>query len=285
MRRRLVKRRLPSKCGKLVNDDQLLRYARHLLLDEIGIEGQERLLSAHVLIVGAGGLGSPVAMYLAAAGVGQLTLVDHDHVDLTNLQRQIAHTTRRVGQLKVESARQMVLELNPDTVVHALAERIDTPERARELIEPVDAVVDCTDNFAIRALLNAVCVELRKPLVSGAAIRFEGQVTVFDLRAPDAPCYACLFPDSADEVAPVNCATMGVFSPLVGMVGTIQAAETLKLLVRAGSLLSGRLLRVDALNAEWRSVRVRRDPQCPVCSRPHEGAIRAVVPAGASCQH
>ncbi len=262
-----------------MNDEQLLRYARHLLLDEIGIEGQERLLASHALIVGAGGLGSPVAMYLAAAGVGQITLVDDDHVDLTNLQRQIAHTTARVGQLKVKSATQAVRELNPDTVVHPLAERLDDPERVQQLVNAADVVVDCTDNFAIRILLNAVCVQARKPLVSGAAIRFEGQVSVFDLRDADSPCYACLFPDAADEVAPINCATMGVFSPLVGMVGTVQAAEALKLLAQAGALLTGRLLRVDALHAEWRTVHVRKDPQCPVCSPQSPGRVHPVVPA------
>lgn len=250
-----------------MDDQQLLRYARHLLLDEIGIEGQQRLLASRALIIGAGGLGSPAAMYLAAAGVGHLVIVDDDTVDLTNLQRQIAHTTARVGELKVESAKQALAELNPQALVTPLAVRLDNDALLHEQVDAADVVLDCTDNFATRVMLNRACVEHRKPLVSGAAIRFEGQITVFDMRDPQAPCYACLFPESADEVEEISCATMGVFSPLVGMVGSVQAAEALKVLTGVGTTLGGRLLRVDALHMDWRSVRVQRDPACPVCSR------------------
>lgn len=249
-----------------MNDQQLLRYARHLLLDEIGIEGQRRLLASRALIIGAGGLGSPVALYLAAAGVGHIVLVDDDTVDLTNLQRQIAHTYARVGQPKVESARVAMAELNPETRVTPLALRLADDALLREQVSAADVVLDCTDNFATRVMLNRACVALRRPLVSGAAIRFEGQITVFDMRDPLAPCYACLFPESADEVEEVSCATMGVFSPLVGMVGSVQAAEALKVLVGTGTTLGGRLLRVDALHMDWRSVGVQRDPGCPVCA-------------------
>ncbi len=259
-----------------MNDDQLLRYARHLLLDDIGVEGQERLLASSALVVGAGGLGSPAVMYLAAAGVGRITVVDHDVVDLTNLQRQIAHTTERVGELKVESLAATVEALNPGVDLVALDWHLDdSPEvapRAAALVRQADVVLDCTDNFAIRILLNRLAVSWRRPLVSGAAIRFEGQVSVYDLRHEDSPCYACLFPESAEDLAPVSCATMGVFSPLVGMVGSVQAAEALKLLVGKGTPLTGRLLRVDALHADWRSVRVRRDPDCAVCGGNARGA-------------
>lgn len=249
-----------------MDDQQLLRYARHLLLDEIGIEGQRRLLASRALIIGAGGLGSPVALYLAAAGVGHIVLVDDDTVDLTNLQRQIAHTQARVGHLKVESAQVAMTALNPETRVTPLALRLADDALLREQVAAADVVLDCTDNFATRVMLNRACVAQRKPLVSGAAIRFEGQITVFDMRDPQAPCYACLFPESADEVEEISCATMGVFAPLVGMVGSVQAAEALKILVGTGTTLGGRLLRVDALHMEWRSVGVQRDPGCPVCA-------------------
>lgn len=251
-----------------MNDAQLLRFARHLLLDELGVEGQERLLGSRALIVGAGGLGSPVVMYLAAAGVGELVLADHDTVDLTNLQRQIVHTDARVGRLKVESARESLLALNPDVRVRLIAERLEDDARLQEAVAAADVVLDCTDNFPIRVLLNRACVAHAKPLVSGAAIRFEGQVSVFDPRDAQSPCYACLFPESAEEDEPVSCATMGVFSPLVGMVGSVQAAEALKLLAGIGTPLVGRLLRVDALHMEWRSVGVGRDPHCAVCGPP-----------------
>lgn len=249
-----------------MNDQQLLRYARHLLLDELGVEGQERLLAARALVVGAGGLGSPAAMYLAAAGVGQVILVDNDTVDLTNLQRQIAHTTARVGELKVTSAEQALSALNPEIQVTTLALRLEDDDTLHEQIAAADVVLDCTDNFATRIMLNRACVRHATPLVSGAAIRFEGQVSVFDTRDAVSPCYACLFPESADDVEPVSCATMGVFSPLVGIVGSMQAAEAIKLLAGMGTTLTGRLLRVDALHMDWRAVGVQRDPHCPVCA-------------------
>lgn len=249
-----------------MNDGQLLRYARHLLLDEIGVEGQERLLAARALIIGAGGLGSPAAMFLAAAGVGHLVLVDDDTVDLTNLQRQIAHTTARVGEPKVSSAQVALAALNPEIQITTLALRLQDDATLHEQVAAADVVLDCTDNFATRVMLNRACVAHGTPLVSGAAIRFEGQISVFDPRDPASPCYACLFPESADEVEAVSCATMGVFSPLVGIVGSVQAAEALKVLAHTGTVLMGRLLRIDALHMDWRSVGVQRDPHCPVCA-------------------
>jgi len=246
-----------------VNDEQLLRYSRHVLLDEIGIEGQQRLLEARALIVGAGGLGSPAAFYLATAGLGSLVLADHDTVDLTNLQRQILHTTDRVGRYKAESGKQTLNAINPDVSVHALTQRL-VGESLDAQVAAADVVLDCTDNFATRHAINRACVRHRKPLVSGAAIRFDGQVSVFDLRREDAPCYHCLFPDGED-VEEVNCATMGVFAPLVGIVGSTQAAEAIKIVTGTGTSLSGRLLMLDALAMKWHEVRVSRDPGCPVC--------------------
>jgi molybdopterin-synthase adenylyltransferase len=248
---------------RVVNDEQLLRYSRHILLDEIGIEGQQRLLAAHALMIGAGGLGSPAALYLGTAGVGRLTIVDHDRVDLTNLQRQIAHNLARVGTPKATSAQASIAAINPDVQVRALIERADA-ERLDALVADADVVLDCSDNFATRQAVNAACVKRRKPLVSGAAIGFDGQISVYDTRQPDAPCYACLFPpDAAFEE--VQCATMGVFAPLVGIIGTLQAAEALKLLMGIGSSLAGRLLMLDARTMEWHEVRMGRQPQCAVC--------------------
>jgi adenylyltransferase/sulfurtransferase len=247
-----------------MNDDQLLRYSRHILLPEIGIDGQERLAAAHALVIGAGGLGSPVALYLAASGVGQITLCDHDKVDLTNLQRQIVHHTDSVGQPKVESARATLARINPEVTVHALQERV-AGERLESLVAQTDIVVDATDNFATRHAINRACVRLRKPLVSGAGVRFDGQVAVFDLRRDDSPCYHCLFPEGQD-LEDVRCATLGVFAPLVGIIGATQAAEALKLITGAGAPLTGRLLLLDALDMQWRSVKVPRDPGCAVCS-------------------
>ena len=246
-----------------MDDSQLQRYARHLLLDDIGVEGQEKLLAAHVLVVGLGGLGSPVAMYLASAGVGTLTLVDHDTVDLTNLQRQIVHATDRVGQPKVASARQALAALNPLAHVNAIEQRASAAE-LDALVGAADLVVDCSDNFATRQAINAACVAHRRPLVSGAAIGFDGQVSVYDPRQADAPCYACVFPPT-QEVPEVQCATMGVFAPLVGIVGTIQAAEALKVLSGAGQPLTGRLLLIDARGMEFNEMRLKRAPDCPVC--------------------
>ncbi|HEX2197307.1 MAG TPA: molybdopterin-synthase adenylyltransferase MoeB [Burkholderiales bacterium] len=246
-----------------MNDQQLLRYSRHLLLPEFGIEGQERLQRAHALVVGAGGLGCPAALYLAAAGVGRLTLADSDEVDLTNLQRQILYRAEVVGTPKVDAARAALNALNPEVTVKGLRKRLG-PAEAEELVAQADIVLDCTDNFATRHLLNRACVNQRKPLVSGAAIRFDGQVMVFDLRDAGAPCYACLFPEGG-EVEEVQCSVMGVFAPLTGIVGATQAMEALKLLAGIGASLSGRLLLLDAKNADWRVVRVSRDPACPVC--------------------
>ncbi|QDF98227.1 molybdopterin biosynthesis protein MoeB [Azoarcus sp. DD4] len=248
-----------------MNDDQLLRYSRHILLPEIGVEGQEAILAARVLVVGAGGLGSPAAMYLAAAGVGTLVLADGDTVDLTNLQRQILHSQDAVGRPKVESGRDTLARLNPLARVEALVERLEGAA-LDEQIAAADVVLDCSDNFATRHAINRACVRHRKPLVSGAAIRFDGQVSVFDLRKPDSPCYHCLFPEG-DEVEEVRCAVMGVFAPLTGIIGTTQAAEALKLIVGCGTTLDGRLLLLDGLAMEWRSVSLGRDPGCAVCAQ------------------
>ncbi|THF60703.1 HesA/MoeB/ThiF family protein [Pseudothauera rhizosphaerae] len=247
-----------------MNDDQLLRYSRHILLPEIGVEGQEAILGARVLVIGAGGLGSPAAMYLAAAGVGTLVLADGDTVDLTNLQRQILHSEAGVGRSKVESGRETLHRLNPQVRVEALAARLEGAA-LDEQVAAADVVLDCSDNFATRHAVNRACVRHRRPLVSGAAIRFDGQVAVFDRRRGDGPCYNCLFPEGL-EVEEVRCAVMGVFAPVVGMVGTTQAAEALKLIVGCGHTLDGRLLLLDGLGMEWRSVGLVRDPGCGVCA-------------------
>ncbi|MCZ7566913.1 MAG: molybdopterin-synthase adenylyltransferase MoeB [Burkholderiales bacterium] len=246
-----------------MTDDQLLRYSRHILLPELGVEGQARLVGAHVLVIGAGGLGSPAALYLASAGVGDIMLADPDVVDLTNLQRQILHATRAIGRPKVDSGRDTLAALNPEVRVHALQARLEG-ERFDAAVAAVDLVLDCSDNFATRHAANRACVRHRKPLVSGAAVRFDGQISVYDLRRSDSPCYACLFPEDA-EPEEARCAVMGVFAPVTGIVGTMQAAEALKLLAGIGEPLVGRLLILDALAMEWRSVRLRRDPGCKVC--------------------
>lgn len=245
-----------------MNDDQLLRYSRQILLPQVGIEGQERLRAARVLIVGMGGLGSPVALYLAASGVGHLVIVDHDLVELSNLQRQIVHTTDRIGQPKVVSAQQALQGINPETTVTALNLRLDV-EALTEQVALADAVVDATDNFATRFALNRVCVAQKTPLISGAAIRMEGQVAVFRPDLPDSPCYRCLYKDM-DELGE-TCSQTGVLAPVVGIIGSIQATETLKVLLNMGETLTGRLLLLDAYTMEWRSLRLRKDPQCPVC--------------------
>lgn len=252
-----------------MNDDQLLRYSRHILLDEIGIEGQERLLAAHALLIGAGGLGSPAALFLASAGVGRITLVDADTVDLTNLQRQIAHTTARIGQPKVASAAEALHAVNPEVRVDAMPLRADAAWLDAH-VPTADVVLDCSDNYATRQAVNAACVRHGVPLVAGAAIRFDGQITVVQPASPDAPCYACLFPPDAD-FEEVRCSTMGVFSPMVGIIGAMQAAEALKLLAGVGTPLAGRLLMLDGLAMEWTSMRARRDPACPVCGTGHSG--------------
>ena len=248
-----------------MNDDQLLRYSRHILLDELGIEGQARLLASHALVIGAGGLGSPVLMYLGTAGVGRITVVDHDTVDVTNLQRQIAHTLDRVGSPKVASAAQTIAAVNPEVQVTALQERADAA-RLAELVADADVVIDCSDNFSTRHAVNAACVAHAKPLVSGAAIGFDGQISVYDTRMGEMPCYACIFPPES-TFEEVRCATMGVFAPLVGIIGTMQAAEALKLLAGAGESLAGRLQMLDARQMAWTEIRLPRLPSCPVCGQ------------------
>jgi molybdopterin-synthase adenylyltransferase len=246
-----------------MNDQQLLRYSRHILLPEIGIEGQEKLIGAHALIIGAGGLGSPAALFLATSGVGTLTLCDNDTVDLTNLQRQILHRTASIGMNKVDSARVALAEINLEVQVNNLKERVESA-RLHELVAEADVVLDCSDNFATRYALNRACVQLKKPLVSGAAIRFAGQVTVFDFRQQHSPCYHCLFPENTEN-EDTRCAEMGVFAPLVGIIGSLQAAEALKLLLGIGTSLCGKLLIMDALHSGMRTIKLSRDMNCPVC--------------------
>lgn len=246
-----------------MNDEQLLRYSRHILLPEIGVEGQEALLASRVLVVGAGGLGSPASMYLAAAGVGTIVLCDDDDVDLTNLQRQILHSEATVGRPKVESGRESLLRLNPLINIEAVHARLEG-EALDDQVRRADVVLDCSDNFATRHAINRACARHRRPLVSGAAIRFDGQVSVFDLRRAESPCYHCLFPEGKD-VDEVRCAVMGVFAPLTGIIGATQAAEALKLIVGCGESLDGRLLLLDGLAMEWRSISLGRDPACAVC--------------------
>ena len=250
-----------------MNDNQLLRYSRHILLDEIGIEGQEKLLAAHALVIGAGGLGSPAAYYLASAGIGKITLVDNDTIDLTNLQRQILHTTERVGRHKAQSGKETLVQINPEVEVVALTERAEG-ERLSELVAQATVVLDCSDNFITRHAVNRACVTHKVPLVSGAAIRFDGQIAVFDTRQADAPCYACLFPPD-QQFEEVLCSTMGVFAPLVGIIGTMQAAEALKLVAGIGESLAGRLLLLDARSMEWSSIKVGRSAACAVCGASH----------------
>ena len=250
-----------------MDDSQLLRYSRHVLLDEIGIEGQQRLLASRALVIGAGGLGSPVALYLGSAGVGRITVVDDDVVDLTNLQRQIAHTMERIGQPKVDSVRAAVAAINPQVELVALRQRADAALLEREVAQ-ADVVIDCCDNFATRQAVNRACVQHRRPLVSGAAIRFDAQISVYQNGAASAPCYACVFPP---DVAPeeTRCATMGVFAPLVGIVGSMQAAEALKILAGIGSRLNGRLLMLDGHSMAFSEIGLTRNPACPVCGGLH----------------
>ncbi len=248
-----------------MDDNQLLRYSRHILLDQIGISGQEKLLAAQALVIGAGGLGSPVALYLAAAGVGVITLADDDVVELTNLQRQIAHEISSLGVNKAESAARRMHAMNPDIEVNARNQRL-SGDVLDDAVARADVVLDCSDNFPTRHAVNRACVRHRKPLVSGAAVRFDGQIAVFDLRQDSAPCYACLFPEEARD-AEMRCAEFGVFAPLVGVVGSLQAVEALKLLIGAGESLSGRILLYEALGAEWRALRLKKDPGCEVCGQ------------------
>jgi adenylyltransferase/sulfurtransferase len=246
-----------------VNDQQLLRYSRHILLDDLGVEGQARILGSRILIVGVGGLGSPAALYLALAGVGTLVLADGDRVDVTNLQRQILHTEDRVGALKAHSGQMALAAANPGTQVVALCERLEG-ERLEAQVAAADLVLDCSDNFVTRHAINRACVRQKKPLVSGAAVRFEGQVSVYDLRQPESPCYHCLFPEGADAEE-IRCAVTGVFAPLTGIIGCLQAGEALKLLAGIGEVLTGRLLLANAFKQTWRTVKFKKDPACPVC--------------------
>ena len=253
-----------------MDDRQRLRYSRHLLLNEFGEEAQERLLGAHALVVGAGGLGSAALMYLASSGMGRITVCDGDRVELTNLQRQVVHRHEAIGQAKAASAAATLAGINPEIRIEALVERAG-PERLLALARGADVVLDCSDNFATRHALNRACVAARKPLVSGAGIRFDGQVAVFDLRREDAPCYHCLFAEDA-RAEEERCATMGVFAPLVGIIGTFQALEAIKLVAGVGDTLAGRLMLFDALASRWHEVRLARDPHCAVC-----GAARAAA--------
>jgi len=248
---------------KLMNDQQLLRYGRQILMPEIGIEGQQELQRAHVAVIGAGGLGSPVAMYLAGAGVGQLTIVDDDKVELSNLQRQLLHTDRDIGRAKVDSAAETLQAINPEVSINTQAVRLDAAQ-LRLLAEEVDVLVDASDNFVTRFAVNAASVATGTPLVSGAAIRMEGQLSVFIPKRDDSPCYRCLYRegDEPDQ----TCTENGVLAPIVGIIGSQQALETLKLLLNIGDPLCGRVLLFDGLHHEWRSLKLPRDPGCPVCS-------------------
>ena len=247
-----------------MDDAQLLRYSRHILLNEFGPDAQQKFTAANVLIVGMGGLGTPAAQFLAAAGVGTITICDADHVDLTNLQRQILYATADIGARKVDAAAQRLSAINPDVRIERIPARVG-PDTLAPLVAAADVVLDGCDNFATRHAVNRACVAAGKPLVSGAAIRFDGQIAVFDTRDALSPCYHCLFGEG-EEIEETRCATMGVFAPLTGIVGATQAAEALKLIAGVGESLAGRLLLIDALAMRWREMRVPRDPECPVCS-------------------
>lgn len=247
-----------------MNDDQLLRYSRHILLPQVDIKGQQKLLDAHVMIVGLGGLGSPVSMYLAAAGVGTLTLVDDDQVELSNLQRQIVHSHHDIGRDKVDSAADRLQAQNPQVQLQRIKQRLDKAGLIAALSD-VDVLVDCSDNFATRFLLNEVSKSQKTPLVSGAAIRFEGQVTVYDPRQADMPCYRCLYEDKGELEE--TCSESGILSPILSMIGGVQAVETCKLIMGIGESLAGRLLILDALSMSWREIKMKQDPDCPVCTQ------------------
>ena len=247
-----------------MDDSQLIRYSRHIMLPQIDLDGQEKLLAGHILLIGAGGLGSPASLYLASAGVGRLTICDGDVVDLTNLQRQIVHRESTIGVNKAESARRALAEINPDCKVSTVQQRVDEVQ-LMELVSNADVVVDACDNFATRYAVNRACVALRKPLVSGAAIRFSGQLAVFDMRQKNSPCYHCLFPESASEDAE-SCALMGVFAPLTGMIGSLQAGEAIRLLTGKPSPLAGSLVLFDAGGMDWQKVKLTKDPGCTVCA-------------------
>lgn len=256
-----------------MNDRDLLRYSRHILLDEFGIEAQEKLAQSHALVIGAGGLGSSALMYLASAGVATITVADGDTVDLTNLQRQIIHREQSVGVNKAASAQETMRRINADINVQVIPQRLDAAS-LEALVRDTDVVLDCTDNFQTRHAINRACVQLRKPLVSGAGIRFDGQITSFDLRDPASACYHCLFPDQPD-LEEERCAVMGVFAPLVGIIGAMQAAEALRLLTGVGKPLTQRLQMLDARDMTWQTVKYKRDPACPVCNE--HGAAHALA--------
>ncbi|MDO9270461.1 MAG: molybdopterin-synthase adenylyltransferase MoeB [Methylobacter sp.] len=245
-----------------MNDNQLLRYSRQIMLPQIDIEGQQKLLAASVLIVGAGGLGSPAAMYLAAAGVGNIVIYDNDVVDLSNLQRQITHHTPDIGTDKVISTRQTLNQLNPDVKIRAVKQRLEGEQLELEVTR-ADVVLDCSDNFSTRFAINKACVKQQTPLVSGAAIRFEGQVTVFTPGKNHSPCYNCLYNSDGEELQ--NCATNGVIAPITGVIGSIQALEAMKLLMNIGETLTGRLLLLDGLTMEWNTMKLRKNLNCPTC--------------------
>lgn len=264
-----------------MDDRQLVRYSRHIMLGPIDIEGQERLLAGHALLIGAGGLGAPAALYMASAGIGTLTICDGDEVDLTNLQRQIIHREATVGMNKAESARRAIAEINPDCHVVPVTRRVDY-DALQALVAQADVVVDASDNFDTRHAINEVCVDQGKPLVSGAAIRFSGQVAVFDRRKPDSPCYHCLFPASAGDIEE-RCAVMGVFAPLTGIIGTMQAAEAIRLLAGMDSPLHGQLVLFDAQGMDWQRIRLPRDPGCPVCGEARDRRAGRVIYPASSC--
>ena len=245
-----------------MNDEQLLRYSRQMMLLQMDFEGQQRLLTSHALVIGLGGLGSPVALYLAAAGVGKLTLVDDDEVELSNLQRQIIHREKSVGEAKVTSAADSIAALNKDIIVNTITQRLDQTALEQQ-VALVDVVVDCSDNFETRFLLNAVTQKMNKPLVSGAAIRMEGQITVYDPRQENSGCYRCLYQDEGELQQ--TCSEVGVLSPLLGVIGSIQAVETIKLLSEIGQSLAGRLLILDAFTMQWREIKLKPNPNCPIC--------------------
>ena len=245
-----------------MNDEQLLRYSRQIMLPQIDVEGQEKLLASRVLVIGMGGLGSPIAMYLAAAGIGHLVLVDDDKVEISNLQRQIAHSTNDIGLSKVKSVKQTLQNLNPEIKISCHEKRFNEKELANE-VAAADVVIDGTDNFTSRFALNAQSVKSKTPLISGAAIRMEGQVSVFN-KTPDSPCYRCLYKDEGE--LDTSCSTNGILSPVVGIIGSIQATEAIKVLLDIGECLDGKLLMLDAMQMEWRTLKLKKDPECPVCN-------------------
>ncbi|WP_262964451.1 HesA/MoeB/ThiF family protein [Methylobacter psychrophilus] len=247
-----------------MNDNQLLRYSRQIMLPQVDIEGQQKLLAAKVLIIGAGGLGSPAAIYLAAAGIGSITIYDDDEVELSNLQRQIAHHTLDIGTDKVISTRETLNKLNPDVNVKAVKQRLSGEQLDRE-VKAADVVLDCSDNFSTRFAINKACVNYQTPLVSGAAIRFEGQVSVFTPGKNNSPCYNCLYSSEGEELQ--NCSTNGVIAPVTGIIGSIQALEAMKLIIAIGETLTGRLLILDGLTMEWNTLKLKKNSNCPTCGR------------------